>query len=581
MFDGTLRQGLSIQLEQSPFLSIVSDQQIEQTLRMMGRKSDAKLTPDIARELCQRTASAAVLDGSVAQIGSPYLLTVKAVNCVNGDTLASAEAKANDKNHVLDALGKTAGEIRGKLGESLNSVRTFDTPIEQATTPSLEALKAYNLAMKQFHLMNFSSAETLLQRAIQLDPNFAMAYAGLASLDRDNKHDEAMLENSARAYALREQVTDRERLYIESTYHMLRGETEEASHTYERWKTTYPRDSTPNGGLAVISIDTGQFDRFLEESRQAYQKEVSVLTSWNLIEALTDIGQLDEAEKLLARTKASFPESEWWARWDYVLAFLRNDQSRMKRIVDAAPNGSTQQRTLLGRHWTTELYFGRQKEAAEYRRRATQLSGQLGFDERPSLYAAMAALQEANYGNFTAAKLAAAAVPKQIQGKEPLRRLALAYARLGDARNGERLADELARLYPTDALLKNRDLPLVRAAIAVEQNNPSLAIKLLESAVPTEPGNLDVAYTRGQAYLRLHRGTEAAAEFQKIIKYRGFLLSDSPGALPYLGLARAYAMQGDTVTARATYRDFLTLWKDADPDIHVLQQANAEYARLQ
>lgn len=388
MFDGTLRQGLSIQLEQSPFLSIVSDQQIEQTLRMMGRKSDAKLTPDIARELCQRTASAAVLDGSIAQIGSPYLLTVKAVNCVNGDTLPSAEAKANDKNHVLDALGKTAGEIRGKLGESLNSVRTFDTPIEQATTPSLEALKAYNLAMKQFHLMNFSSAETLLQRAIQLDPNFAMAYARLASLDRDNKHDEAMLENSARAYALRERVTDRERLYIESTYHMLRGETEEASHTYERWKTTYPRDSTPNGGLAVISIDTGQFDRFLEESRQAYQKEVSVLTSWNLIEALTDIGQLDEAEKLLARTKASFPESEWWARWDYVLAFLRNDQSRMKRIVDAAPNGSTQQRTLLGRHWTTKPYFGRQKEAAEYRRRATQLSGQLGFDERPSLYAA-------------------------------------------------------------------------------------------------------------------------------------------------------------------------------------------------
>ena len=581
VFDGTLRQGLSIQLEQSPFLSIVSDQQIEQTLRMMGQKPDAKLTPEIARELCQRTASAAVFEGSIAQIGTQYLLTLRAVDCTSEKSLASAEAQASDKNHILDALGRTAAEIRGKLGESLSSLRKFDTPLEHATTPSLEALQAYSLAMKQFSLMNYPSAGTLLQRATALDPNFAFAYARLASLNRNNKQSKAMLENSAKAYELRERVTDRERLYIETTYHSVRGETEEASQAYELWKSTYPRDPIPNSGLAVISGDKGQFDKFLEESRQARQKEVSVLTSWNLIEALTDLGQLDEAERALAESKARFPGSEWWVRWEYALAFLRDDRSAMKRIVDAAPNGSTLQRTLWGLHWRTELYFGRQKEATEYRRHATELSGQLGFDERAAWYASLAALQDANYENFMEAKRVAAAVPPKVQGKDPLRRLALAYARLGDVQNAERLANQLARLYPRDTLLKNRDLPLVRAAIAVQQNNPSRAIALLESAVPTELGNPDVAYTRGQAYLLLQRGTEAAAEFQKIIHYRGFLLNDPPGALPYLGLGRAYAMQGDKAKARATYQDFLTRWKDADPDIPILKQAKAEYARLQ
>ena len=520
VFDGTLRQGLAVQLEQSPFLSLISDQQIQQTLRMMGQKPDARLTPEVARELCQRTTSAAVLNGSIAQIGTQYLLTLKAVNCTSGESLASTQAQASDKNHVLDALGRTASEIRGKLGESLGSVRKFDTPLEQATTPSLEALQAYSLAQKQFFLMNYPQAGTLLQRATELDPTFALAYARLASLNSNNKQSEAMLENSAKAYALREHVTDRERLYIETTYHLVRGETEEASRAYELWKSTYPRDVLPNVGLAVLSDEKGQFERYLEESRQAYQKEVSVLTSWNLIDALTYLGQLDEAEKTLVETKARFPGRNELVRWDYALAFLHNDQAGMKRIVDAAPNGSTLQRTLWALHWRTELYFGRQKEAAVYRRRVTELSGQLGVDERAALYAALAALQDANYGNFTEARHVAASVPPQVEGKEPLRRLALAYARLGDAPDAERLADQLARLYPTDTLLKNRDLPLVRAAIAVQQNNPSRAIELLESGIPTELGNPDVAYTRGQAYLLLHRGTEAA-EAMTAVDYKG------------------------------------------------------------
>ena len=581
VFDETLRQGLAVQLEQSPFLRIISDDNVRNTLKQMGRQLHEPLNDQVAREVCQRNQSKVYISGSIATLGSQYVLGLKAMNCLTGEAVAEQQTQVSRKEDVLNSLSRQSSLLRGKLGESLASIQKFDVPLEQATTTSLEALQDYSLAMKQFFLMNYPSAGTLLQRAIELDPNFALAYARLASLNRNNFQSESMLENSAKAFALRERVTERERLYIETTYHWSRGQVEEAAQAYELWKTTYPNDPFPNIGLAVISEDKGQFEKFLEESRQAYQKDVSVLTGWNLINAYADLGQLDEAEKALSESKARFPGKEQWVRWQYALAFLRNNPSEMKRILEAAPSGSTLQRTLLSLQFRTELYFGRQKEAAEYRRRATQLSRQIGIDERAALYAAFAALQDANYGNFTEAKRVAAEVPPQARGKNPLRRLALAYARSGDARNAERLADQLARLYPTDTLLKNRDLPLVRAAIAVQQSNPSLAIELLESGVPTELGNPDVAYTRGQAYLLLHRGTEAAAEFQKIIKYRGFLLNDPPGALPYLGLARAYAMQGDIAEARGYYEHFFTLWKDADPDIPIYKQAKAEYMALQ
>ena len=253
---------------------------------------------------------------------------------------------------------------------------------------------------------------------------------------------------------------------------MDRGETEETAQVYELWKSTYPKDPIPNIGLSVISEYKGQFDKMQEESRLAYQKDASVLASFNLINAYTDLGQWDEAEKVLAESRGRYPGNDQWARWDYALAFLRNDPSEMKRILEAAPSGSTLQRTLLALQFRAELYFGRHKAAAEYRRRATQLSRQIGMDERASLYAALTAQQDANCGNSAEAQRVAAEVPPQIKGKVPLRRLALAYARSGDARDAEKLADQLARVNPTDTLLKNRDLPLVRAAIAGQQNNP-------------------------------------------------------------------------------------------------------------
>jgi eukaryotic-like serine/threonine-protein kinase len=580
VFDETLREGLAVQLEQSPFLRIISDDNLRRTLKQMGRQPDERLNDQVAREVCERTQSKIFISGSIATLGSEFVLGLKAINCLTGETVAEQQTQVLRKEDVLNSLSRQTSILRGKLGESLASIQKFDVRLEQATTPSLEALQNYSLAMKEFYLMRYPSAGTLLHRAIELDPNFALAYARLASLNRNNQQSEDRLENSAKAYALRERVTDRERLYIVEMYYMARGETEEASQACEAWKKTYPNDAIPNTGLAVIGAETGHFDKMLEESLQAYQKDVSVLTSWNLIEAYADLGRLDDADKVLAESKARFPGNDAWLRWGYVLAFLRSDSSEMRRILEAAPSGSTLQRTILGFQFRTELYFGRQREADEYRRHVTQLSRQLGIDERAALYAAVAALQAANNGDFTETQRIAAEESPQLQAKEPLRRLALAYARSGDVRNAERVADQLARLYPTDTLLKNRDLPLVRAAIAVQQNNPLAAIKLLESAAPTELGNLDVAYTRGQAYLLLSQGTEAAAELQKIIKYRGVLLNDPPGALPYLQLARAYAMQGDAAKARVEYGDFLALWKDADPDIPIYKQAKAEYAKL-
>jgi len=580
IFDDTLRQGLAVQLEQSPYLRILPDDKVRSTLKQMGRAADGPLKDDLAREVCQRNQSKAFISGSIAGLGSQYVLGLRAINCLTGEAVVEQQTQVSRKEDVLNSLSKQCSLLRGKLGESLASIQKFDVPLEQATTPSLQALQDYSLSMKQFYLMNYPSAGTILHRAIKLDPNFALAYARLASLNYNNGQSEAALQYSAKAYELRERVGDRERLYIETTYYLIRDQTEEASQVFELWKSTYPKDPAPNIGLGVLSDHKGEFDKLLEESRVAYQKDPSVLESYNLIEAYADLRQLDEADKVLADSKARFPGNDQWARWGYLLAFLRNDPSEMKRILDAAPSGSNLQRMLLARQFRTELYFGRKKAAAEFRSRATPLSRQLGLDERASMYAAITALNDANCGDFTEAKRVAAEALPQIQGKEASLKLALAYARSGDARNGEKLADQLAKRHPTNTLLQNRDLPLLRAATAVQQNNPTLAIELLESAMPTELGNLDVPYTRGQAYLQLRRGTEAAAEFQKIIKYRGYLLNDPPGALPYLGLARAYATSGDTIKARAAYQDFLTLWKDADSDIPILRQAKVEYAGL-
>jgi len=472
VFDETLRQGLAVQLEQSPYLKIISDDKLRSTLKQMGRQPDERLNDQVAREVCERNQSKVFISGSIATLGSQYVLGLKAINCLTGEAVVEQQTQVARKENILNSLSQQSSLLRGKLGESLASIQKFDVPLEQATTPSLEALQDYSLAMKQFYLMNYPAAGTLLQRAIELDPYFALAYARLASLNINNVQSEAALENSAKAHELRERVTDRERLYIESNYYMDRGETEETAQVYELWKSTYPKDPIPNIGLSVISEYKGQFDKMQEESRPAYQKDASVLASFNLINAYTDLGQWDEAEKVLAESRGRYPGNDQWARWDYALAFLRNDPSEMKRILEAAPSGSTLQRTLLALQFRAELYFGRHKAAAEYRRRATQLSRQIGMDERASLYAALTAQQDANCGNSAEAQRVAAEVPPQIKGKVPLRRLALAYARSGDARDAEKLADQLARVNPTDTLLKNRDLPLVRAAIAVQQNNP-------------------------------------------------------------------------------------------------------------
>jgi eukaryotic-like serine/threonine-protein kinase len=578
VFDGTLRQGLAVQLEQSPFLSLVAEQQIQQTLQMMGQKRDAKLTPEIARELCQRTGSAAVLDGSIAQIGTQYLLTLKAGNCANGVSLASTEAQASDKNHVLDALGQTASQIRNKLGESLSTVQQFDTPPELATTPSLEALQAYSLGRRSLEGRGFFAALPFFQRAISLDPNFAMAYASLGNAYGAIGETTLGAENIRKAYELRERVSERERFYIESSYyHFVAGDLEKERPVDELWAQTYQRDFEPPDNLSFIYDRLGQYDKALAESREALRlNPASALSYAALVYSYLYVNRLREAGAMAQEAQAKNLDSPALHSARYSLAFLQNDSAGMA--------GADK---WLAHDPNTASYSGRLGVAREYSRRAVASLEQMKLREGAAGIEADAALREALFGNAIEAQQRAAAALEVSTGRDVQFGAALALAFAGDAARARSLADDLAKRFPEDTVVQFNYLPTLRAQLALTGEDASDSIGALQAASPYELGspstgfspNLYPVYVRGQAYLAAHRGSEAAAEFQKILDHRGVVFNEPIGALAHLQLGRAYAMQGDTAKARAAYQDFFILWKDADPDIPILIAAKAEYAR--
>ena len=591
-FEAALRQGLSIQLEQSPFLRLVSDKQIQQTLPMMGQKPDAKLTMEIARKLCERTGSSAVLGGSISQIGTKFLVTLKAVNCVNGESLASSEAEATDKNRVLDALGKTASGIRDKLGESLRIIQKFDTPIEQATTPSLEALQAYSLGRKAAGAGDPATGVSLFQRAIQLDPNFAMAYAELGVSYSDFGETTRAAENTRKAYELREGVSGWEKFYIEWNYYMnVSGDLVKARQTDELWAQGYPRNEEPRRSMFVIYTELGQHDKGLAESREALRLDsASGMNYANLVISLLSLDHLEEA---LATAKEAqikeldSPDLHWF--W-YQVAFSRNDSQGMAEQAawfEGKPEILGWARALEA---NTAAYFGKVEKAREYWRQgmAAVVHGQQ--DEAGAAATTEAALQEALFENASVARQRAAEALRLSRGRDVQYGAALALAFAGDLAQAKTLTDDLAARFPESTVVWDDYLPTLHAQLALSLKDSSKAIELLQVARPYELGRppagiplvtLYPAYVRGQAYLAGHQGSLAAAEFQKIIDHRGLVLYEPLGPLSHVGLARAYAMQGDTDKARAAYRDFLTLWKDADPDIPILKQAKAEYAKLQ
>jgi hypothetical protein len=609
VFDGALRQGLAVQLEQSPFLSLIPDQRIRQTLQMMNQPPDARLTPEIARDLCQRAGSSAVLGGSIAQIGTEYSLIVKAVNCSNGETLASAESQASDKNHVLDALGKVATEIRAKLGESLSTVEKLDTPLEQATTPSLEALQTYSLGWKTMMGKDDEAAAVpLFQRAIRLDPKFAMAYALLGTNYHNLGENNLAAENTRKAFELRDQVSEREKFYIESHYFgFVTGDLEKVRQTYELWGQTYPRDSIPPNNLSAVYLSLGQYDKALAERMESFRLAPGALSYSTVMFCNVLLNRLDQARATAQEAQSKNLDSPRIHMYLYQIAFLQGDADGMAKQASWAMGQPGAESVLLYFESGTAAYHGQLAKSRELSRRATNSAEHAEEKEAAANYEAGAALREALFGNAAEARQRAAASLALSNGRESQYAAALALLMDGDdtksqsqaqsQAQGQKLTEDLAKRFPEDTIVQLNYLPTLRAQQILSRNDPAgaaaanaaKAIEVLQAASAYDLGfpgtarfspSLYPVYVRGEAFLAARQGSQAAAEFQKILDHPGVVFNEPIGAVAHLGLGRAYVLLGDTAKARAAYQDFFTLWKDADSDIPILQQAKAEYAKL-
>jgi serine/threonine protein kinase/tetratricopeptide (TPR) repeat protein len=591
VFDDTLKQGLSVQLEQSPFLALVSDRKVNETLKLMGRPAGDRLTPEVTREVCQRASSKAMLTGSIAGLGSQYVIGLKAVNCNTGDVLAEAQEQAAGKEAVLKALDAAAVSLRSKLGESLSSVEKYATPLEEATTPSLEALKAYSLGVKTDYAKGDTPALPFFKRAVDLDPNFAMAYTWISTVYFDLNEIGQAAENARKAYDLRQKVSERERFFIESDYYdWATGELEEAAQNYDLWQQTYPRDALPYTQLGFVSATLGNWEKALEEWREALRLDPNNALNYYLLGlAYMSFNQLDEAGAVFKQAEERKLESQFLLQSRYWLAFLKGDTAQMAQLAAAAMGKPGSEDLLLAMQADTEGWYGKLKEAHELTGRAMDSAQHNDAKETAAGYQVEAALREVESGNRARARAEAHAAVKLAPNRDVRAIAALALARAGDTAGAEKLAAELDKAFPLDTLVQRYWLPTIRAGVALERKDPNRAIELLKGASTIELSSITAAltiflcpaYLRGEAYLMLHDGNRAAAEFQKFIDHRGVVMNFPWGALARLGLARAYAMQGDTAKARAAYQDFLTLWKDADPDVPILKEAKAEYAKLE
>ena len=595
VFDGTLRQGLSIQLEQSPFLKIISDQRIQQTLQMMGLKPDVKLTAEMARELCQRTGSAAVLNGSIAQLGTQYLVTLKAVNCVSGESLASTEAQASDKNLVLDALGKTATDMRNELGESLSTVQKLDTPLEQASTPSLEALKAFSSGLKVHSTAGDLAAIPFFKHAIDVDPNFALAYAWLGIASTDIGESAAAAGYTRKAYELRGRTSEPEKYFISAIFHKeVTGNIEVAKQSCELWIQAYPRAELPHTYLSgAIYPVIGQFQKAVEEGREAVRlsPDDSIPYAF-LMFGYIALNRLDEAKAVYRHALERKPDSPFFYLALYEIAFLQNDEAGMAKQVAWSLGKPGLEHELLRLEADTGAYSGRLRSARESSRRAMDYAERAGEKETAATYSAVSGLREALFGNVEEARRRVTfALARSTAGRDTRYGAALVLAYAGDDGRAQALTEELDKRFPEDTIVQFNYLPTLRAKLALNRGRASEALKGLRAATPFELGQttsstytwtaLYPVFVRGEAYLAAHQGNEASAEFQKILENRGIVLNSPIGALAHVGLARAYALQGDTAGAKAAYNDFFALWKDADPDIPILKEAKAEYVKLQ
>ena len=590
--DDTLKQALVVELGQSPYLNLVSEEKSGEALRLMGREQGQRVTANIAREVCQRVRAKAMLETSIGNLGNEYVLGLKATNCVTGEDLGAEQVVVQTREQLLPALDKATISIRGKLGESLGSTSRYNTPIEQATTPSLAALQAYSAGVNAGASSDYDHVVAYYLRAIELDSNFAMAYARLGATYSDMGVDKEADKNINKAFELRGRVSERERFYIESRYYALKGDVEKAIRVSEQWRQIYPHEVAPAYTLFLFYQVTGRYDEALQQAREQVRLEPnSASNELDLARAAISANQLGEAQSILARFPSESPDPAIGTR--YLLAFVRGDTATLQQLtknLNVAPNELPYRLHQLA---YSEAYYGRIRSAKALDRQAISAMTPLNDQQYTQAWDKSYRLEEALFKvacgyTETGRSLAAATLADSSPAEAvPIGALALALA--ADKHGAQAFATQLAKRYPQGGLLRSYWLPTIRAAMLIADHNPDKAVQELEATSDYEMGTtigyyyapLYPIFIRGLAFLELRKGQEAAAEFRKYVYRPGVVKNHPFGALARVGLARAYAMQGDAAKARAAYQDFLTLWKDADPDIPILKEAKAEYAKLQ
>jgi eukaryotic-like serine/threonine-protein kinase len=588
VFDGTLKQALAVQLEQSPYLNVLPQSRIQAALRLMGRLPDERVTGDVAREICLRDGVKAMLTGSISALGSHYVIDLNAVNAQTGDSLGRTQVESESKEQVLKSLDQAASNLRQKLGESIGSVQKFATPLEQATTSSLEALQAFTLGQAEHSKLDDDKAVPHLQRAIALDPNFAMAYATLGVVYGNLSQTHQQLENLSKAFELKDRASEREKLYISAHYYSeATREVDKALAIYEQWKQTYPRDSVPWDNLALGYEKTGHPEKSVANASEALRlNPKDRFASANLANAYEALGRYDEAKTVMERAAAQGLASTTDAILLYTLAFARGDKAGMQRAMELGKGPSIEPIMFLiegqGRCALGKLQSARQSFA-----QGARLAQNAGLKELSAGIRLLDASCLAEIGNPALARQVALQGLAISDDRDARVAAAMALARAGDTTRSNKLIEDLAREFPTDTLLGSVWLPVARATNQTRADQAGQAIDTLEASVPYEFGGPpDGAsywpiYVRGEAYLHLHNGAKAATEYQKILDHRGIAAASPLYSLARLGLGRAYAQQGDAAKAKEAYQDFFATLKDADPDVPILKEAKAEYAKLQ
>ena len=592
VFDDTLKAALSVSLRQSPFLSVLPDQRVAETLRLMTLPAATKLTPEITREVCLRAKSRAYIAGTIGSLGNEYVLGLKAVNCQTGSILAQEQVTAATKERILDQLGGAASKLRSELGESLASVQKFDVPLAEATTPSLEALKAYTVAWRVHASTGAAAAVPFYKRALQLDPQFAMAYAWLGDMYGQMGESDLSAENLTKAYQLRDRASDAEKFFITASYYIrVTGNLENAEQTCLVWAQTYPREMPAHGLLSgIIYQGLGRYEEAVEQGKQAVELNPDVAAVYvGLISDYLYLDRLNEADSTLQVAAERKVESADLSLLRYLTAFLRGDQAGMEREM---VRGRAKAEDLLSyQEAFAQAYSGHLQQSRRMSQHASDLAQRSGARETSALFEAGAAVPEAFVGYASVARQKALAALELSRDREVEFGAGLTLALLGDSAQSQTLANDLERRFPEDTSVRFTYTPTLHALLALNRGEPAKAIEQLQIATANEfatPrsaahanfGALYPIYVRGEAYLAEKQGSQAAAEFQKILAHRGIVASDPIGALARLQLGRAYALSGDNLKAKTAYEDFLTLWRDADSNTPILKQVKAEYARL-